>query len=138
MELLLNILWLALTLPAVWMWVRKPVCASQPQRFGHYRPFLLLGCALIVLFPVISATDDLNAIRPEIEESGPATRQLKHSVSSRSAVWIYGSTLFQHMSITPHPGNQPCELVSLASSAWPEVALIRQQLSRGPPAGILS
>jgi hypothetical protein len=67
MELFLNLCWLSLLLPAYLLW---------RQRTSSHRPaappliFLCaLGCALILLFPVISATDDLHVVRPEMEES---------------------------------------------------------------------
>ena len=67
MELFLNLCWLSLLLPAYLLW---------RQRTSSHRPaappliFLCaLGCALILLFPVISATDDLHVVRAEMEES---------------------------------------------------------------------
>ena len=69
MELTLNLLWLLLAVPAIWIW-RGPRTDSAPDLGQSMRRLLLLGCVLIVLFPVVSATDDLQAMRPEMEESG--------------------------------------------------------------------
>jgi hypothetical protein len=77
MELLLNILWLLLAVPAAWLWLRDSACAQSSQRLGYLRPMLLLGCVLVLLFPVVSATDDLHAMRPELEESSLSKRALK-------------------------------------------------------------
>jgi hypothetical protein len=67
MELLLNLVWLLLAFPAFWVWriAKNRPGPSQPSRYC----WLTLACILILLFPVVSATDDLQAIRPEMEES---------------------------------------------------------------------
>ena len=73
MELLLNLMWLLLALPAYWLW-RGRISASAGRRFSSLQCLLALACCLIVLFPVISATDDLRAMRAEMEESVPSKR----------------------------------------------------------------
>src|SRR5215467_1733170 len=75
MELLLNLTWLLLALPAFLMWRG---CRSAPagRRFTAVQCMLALGCMLVTLFPVVSATDDLRAMRAEMEES-PIS---KHSI----------------------------------------------------------
>jgi len=66
MELLLNLAWLLLMVPAIWIWHT----ASGDRKAGK-RPFslLVLACVLILLFPVVSATDDLQAMQPDMEEA---------------------------------------------------------------------
>jgi hypothetical protein len=71
MELFLNLCWLSLLLPAFLLW-RQRAGSDSPLQGRALRPIIFLGalaCALILLFPVISATDDLHAMRPEMEES---------------------------------------------------------------------
>jgi hypothetical protein len=69
MELTLNLFWLLLTVPALWLWWDARLAENRTGR--QSKPSLLiLGCLLLLLFPVVSATDDLQAMRPEIEESG--------------------------------------------------------------------
>ena len=79
MELLLNLLWLLLVMPAVWIWRRQ--CGN----LGSLRCLLVLGCGAFLLFPVVSATDDLQAMRPEIVESGPLKSTLKQGTAEKSA-----------------------------------------------------
>ncbi len=73
MELLLNLAWLLLALPAVWLW-RGSKTATGGRRFTAPQCVLAIGCVLVILFPVVSATDDLRAMRNEMEES-PANKR---------------------------------------------------------------
>jgi len=76
MELFLNLCWLSLLLPAFLLW-RQRAGSDRARRGLALRPIVFLGalgCALILLFPVISASDDLHAMRPEMEESERACR----------------------------------------------------------------
>jgi hypothetical protein len=85
MELLLNLCWLSLALPAYWLWRRGQTSTVQSPHFPHLGYVLVLGCMLMLLFPVVSATDDLHAMRPEVEESNPSkhlARQSDHHPST--------------------------------------------------------
>lgn len=73
MELLLNLAWLLLALPAYWLW-RDARSAHDGRRFNSLQILLALGCMLVILFPVISASDDLQAMRAEMEET-PASKR---------------------------------------------------------------
>jgi hypothetical protein len=78
-ELLLNLAWLLMAVPAYWLW-RRASTLPPGRRFTSFQCLLALGCMLVILFPVISATDDLRAMRTEMEES-PAS---KRSVCQKS------------------------------------------------------
>jgi hypothetical protein len=84
MELFLNFLWLMLALPAVLVWRRHSTSTQssgrQSGRQSLSRFFVLLGCLLALLFPVVSASDDLHPVRAEIEESGASKRAVKQSL----------------------------------------------------------
>ncbi|MGA9389527.1 MAG: hypothetical protein WBV69_03690 [Candidatus Sulfotelmatobacter sp.] len=100
MELLLNLAWVLMALPAYWLW-RRGAEARLAHRVTALQFLLALGCVVVLLFPVISATDDLHAIRAEMEESATSKRAVrqagieKHSASVNrlqglpavSAVW---------------------------------------------------
>ncbi len=73
MELLLNLAWLMLALPGVWLWRHAPACHAG-RRVGAWSALLVLACVLVLLFPVVSATDDLHAMRQEMEESNLSKR----------------------------------------------------------------
>jgi hypothetical protein len=85
MELLLNLSWLMLALPAYWVWRREVEFGRGCERRKSLRGVMVLGCILTLLFPVISATDDLHFIRPEMEESASSKRALKQAASDRAS-----------------------------------------------------
>jgi hypothetical protein len=67
MELLLNLIWLLLAVPAFCVW--RATKSSPATGKQSPQSWLTLACILILLFPVVSATDDLQAMRPVMEES---------------------------------------------------------------------
>ena len=75
MELLLNIFWLIIAAGALGIWIR------QWRRGARWRGLPLqlcaLGCVLVLLFPVISATDDLHTTALVVEASGFSRKILK-------------------------------------------------------------
>jgi hypothetical protein len=83
MELFLNLCWLSLLVPGVLLWRQRTV--STPA-CGPLAFVCVLGCALILLFPVISATDDLHAMRPEMEESERGFRHASNCGCSAHAL----------------------------------------------------
>jgi hypothetical protein len=72
MELLLNLVWVALAVGLfVIFWRRRPA-ASNGLRM------MALACVLLLLFPIISASDDLHPAQALAEE---ATRRASHLAS---------------------------------------------------------
>ncbi|MGD0222553.1 MAG: hypothetical protein ABSF71_09450 [Terriglobia bacterium] len=70
MEVLLNTIWLLVAIGAFLYW-RPEKYKGTPRAHGHDTTFgiLALACALVLLFPVISLTDDLNAEQFTMEDS---------------------------------------------------------------------
>jgi hypothetical protein len=85
MELLLNLAWLLLALPAYWLWSNSRNRAGR--QFTSLQCLLTLGCVLVILFPVISATDDLRAMRAEMEESPASKRSLRQTTTEKASPW---------------------------------------------------
>ena len=83
MELALNLCWLTLLLPAYWLWHSAPARAKGVC-ICRLHSLVLLACVLILLFPVVSATDDLHVMRPEIEEPG-SKRMVRAGAVERSS-----------------------------------------------------
>jgi hypothetical protein len=87
MELLLNLVWLLLALPAYWLWRRE--AGARPGRgITSLQCLLALGCVLVLLFPVISASDDLHAMRAEMEDSSISKRTVRQAGSDKNSAWV--------------------------------------------------
>jgi len=84
MELLLNLFWLLLAMPAFCLW-RYSRIAPDRRKANPFHGLLTLGCLLVILFPVISATDDVRAIRAEMEESPTGKRSVGQSSGEKSS-----------------------------------------------------
>ena len=100
MELLLNLAWLLLALPAYHLW-RDSGCVRAGRRITSAQCILALGCLLVVLFPVVSATDDLHAMRAEMEESQVSKRSLRQASSDGPSCSHWHSTSFLVASSAP-------------------------------------
>jgi len=140
MELLLNILWIVLALPAVWIWRTNPACTRGPRWFARCRPFLVLGCALVLLFPVVSVSDDLQAVRPEMEESSSFAKGIKQSAGIRSTHSTHPtcSYLSHHAGLALlYPIDQPSTVVLTTSVSLPDASFFSPRNPRAPPARTL-
>ncbi len=87
MELLLNLAWLLLALPAYWLW-RRGAETRLTRRVTSLQCLLALGCVLVLLFPVISASDDLHAMRAEMEDSSLSKRTVRQAGSDKNSAWV--------------------------------------------------
>src|SRR5271169_3258399 len=87
MELLLNLAWMLLVLPAYWLW-RRDAGARLVRRVSSMQCLLALGCVLVLLFPVISASDDLHAMRAEMEDSSISKRTVRQAGSDKTSDWV--------------------------------------------------
>jgi hypothetical protein len=107
MELFLNLCWLSLLLPAWLLWRQRTssIDSVNPGQSSGARPLVFvcaLGCALILLFPVISASDDLHAMRSEMEESKRASRHASHcGCTSHAPAHASQPILLSAASLTP-------------------------------------
>jgi hypothetical protein len=79
MEILLNSLWLLVAMGAFLFWQAEGEEGTVRRR-EHNRRFrlLALACALILLFPVISLTDDLHAEQAAMEDSSRAVMKARN------------------------------------------------------------
>jgi len=94
MELFLNLCWLSLLVPAYLLWRNRTASAGSdssarsPAKSPAARPLVFLsalGCAFVLLFPVISATDDLHAMRAEMEECSPGKRGVCQAAGEKAS-----------------------------------------------------
>lgn len=132
MELLLNLAWLLLALPAYWLW--RETRASE--RCTSTQCLFALACALVLLFPVVSVTDDLHAMQAEMEESSTNKRGVRQAASDKVSLWnSWGQNPpagIQTSGILFAPGPQVWRELRSISVILPATA--KQLLaSRGPP-----
>jgi len=135
MELLLNLLWLTLAFPALWMWRHESVHPQNCRRFARVRPFLLFGCVLMLLFPVVSATDDLHALRQEMEESSPSKRMVRQVAGDKSLGRLSKASAVAAL-ISPVrfvPSDESCGQMLVVSVLLPQLAHFHERASRAPP-----
>jgi hypothetical protein len=88
MELLLNLVWMLLLLPCYWLW-RRDAKTREARGVSGLQCWLALGCAVVLLFPVISATDDLHAMRAEMEESATSKRTVRQAAGEKSLAGVH-------------------------------------------------
>ena len=117
MELLLNLCWLLLIPIAFCFWLRE-------SRSRSLQATLALSCLLSLLFPIISATDDLNAMRQVFEESSPGKRMLKRAVNHSFAAGGSNTPPAELNSLLQGlPFNQTCGCILIAHPGVPLTSL---------------
>ncbi len=130
MELLLNLAWLLLALPAYRLWR-----AADQRKFSSRQCLLALACILVLLFPVISATDDLHAMRAEMEESSPGKRSILQAGTERTSGWV--SRQHPSPAALTHPpsfaGGEVEPLEAGRESSSPVATISLPVASRAPP-----
>jgi hypothetical protein len=138
MELLLNLAWVLLALPAYWLW-RRDAGARVARRISALQCLLALGCVLVLLFPVISASDDLHAMRAEMEESASSKRTVRQAGSDKNSAWVNrlqgppaleASAAWQ---VIPEVGRLEVSVLGLAPLLRPRVF----HAGRAPPFSLL-
>ena len=131
MELLLNLAWLLLALPAYWLWsVSRTVPAGR--KISSRQCLLALGCMLVILFPVVSATDDLCAMRTEMEESPASKRTIRQASPDKVSAWKWQSPALAgsaNLLIVNDEDWQQSPAASLSVPAAPAIA----RVGRAPP-----
>jgi len=127
LELLLNLCWLLLIPLAVCIWLRQP-------RFRSLQAALALACLLFLLFPIVSATDDLTAMRQVYEESTPGKRMLKRAVDHSFAARGSNTPPAELNSVLQGLlCNQTCRCIVIAHPGVSLTACATTSPSRAPP-----
>jgi hypothetical protein len=140
MELLLNLLWLTLAIPAIWVWLRQSLPGKRSHLVGGISAIILLGCVLLLLFPVVSASDDLHAMGTEIEESCPSKRIVKQASTQHPRVPITGdgALLVEAVHSTVNPQTEVQGRVFGLSVGTPLHAELCSFGGRAPPSSLFS
>jgi len=137
MELVLNLAWLLLALPAYWLW-RDSRGVRDGRVVTAVQCLLALGCMLVMLFPVISATDDLRAMRTEFEESPSSKRSICLKSCDKPSAWKWQSpaSLVVHSSFSTVSAQEWHH--RQAAPTFTPAAPVVERTGRAPPKTILT
>lgn len=136
MELLLNLAWLLVAIGAIVMWLHQRGRFASTRRRGLLLQSVALACALAVLFPAISATDDLHAAQLAVEASDVARKALRsmNTVSSSSAVdWLHFLPALLLLAVMTVPRRRFIHSVREFFVATLDAAFLSSLTSRAPP-----
>ncbi len=138
MELLLNLAWMLMTLPAYWLW-RQSESSRAGRRVTALQCLLALGCVLVLLFPVISASDDLHVMRAEMEESATSKRTVRQLAGDKLSAWT--NRLQPPPAAAANAAGLPDLEIALREISHPDVPLLMRACtacaSRAPPVSFL-
>ncbi len=138
MELALNSFWFVLALCGFALWLARIQRRRSPAPRA-LRPFWMLvamACALTVLFPVISLTDDLHEQEAVAEDSSArlaTKRSATTGASVRSHKLSSPPALKPHLSVSPVV-HALFDRVPPEEVLFPRPTFLRSLGSRAPPA----
>lgn len=98
-ELFLNFAWFGLALASVLLWLR---CGRRDER-RWYLPLVALAMLVVLLFPVISVSDDLWAVQNPAETDSWVRRNLDHATAPMLLLFtalpaaIFAGLWFSHL-----------------------------------------
>jgi hypothetical protein len=136
MELLLNLVWLTLALPALLLLVRARRFAKDSGQVSCTDAFVIVVCLLVLLFPVVSATDDLLVFGLEVEECNVSKKLVQQSPGPKAPVFGtgMGAPAQLHSAASFAPDNELGKLVSTLTTVVPEYNSVATVGCRPPPA----
>jgi len=97
MELFLNILWLAVALAFLCLWRSRWIHQRREREHAPWRQWSAFVCALILLFFMVSLTDDLHSELVVFEECSAGRRHTTrtvcphHSAQDHAAANVYAT-----------------------------------------------
>jgi|SRR5271156_4463240 len=80
MELFLNILWLAIATAGVYVWRTRWALQPSDRRYAVWAQWAAFVCALILLFFMVSLTDDLHSDLVVFEECSAGRRNTTYLI----------------------------------------------------------
>jgi hypothetical protein len=136
MELGLNLFWVVVAVTSLTLWLRQRSrwsASSQSKR--SLRGLITLGCALAVLFPIISLTDDIHGEQLAVEDSRSSTLKKRVGSESSSDLTRFSNTPARSASSFSISADPRClGEAGLADLAPYRTAGICRCQSRAPPA----
>lgn len=131
MELLLNFAWVLLALPTYWLW-HDARGAATGRRLTALQCLFSLACVLVLLFPIISATDDLRAMRAEMEESPSKISICQKSTDKHYFGKWQSQPALASFSSSQTPTNQAWSVAPTSAFSLPPAPTVAAP-SRAPP-----
>jgi hypothetical protein len=126
---------LLLALPAYWLW--RDCRGVRIGRRSSLQCLLSLGCLLVILFPVVSATDDLRAMRTEMEESPSSKRSISQKSGEKASSWKFqAQPLLAVASILFRISDAHWHFQPVVSFSVPPAPAIKP-IGRAPPVSFL-
>ena len=134
-EYVLNSCWLLLFVPAFCIW-RREVGRVRQEHPRSLACLVALVCVVFLLFPVISASDDLHAMRPEMEESSSSKRALGQAPEQRASAHCHFAPLAARLTpvLVVLPPDETSRWDSHRQEPAPPSAGLTVLSSRAPPA----
>ena len=80
MELLLNLIWISLVPLAVFGFLRNRSVSGHLAGISYRKSLVALGFVMVLLFPVVSASDDLHPTQAVFEESSKKVKRVVAAV----------------------------------------------------------
>jgi hypothetical protein len=81
MELLLNLVWITISLSVFCAFVTRRRSPAWVAQVPYVRALLALACGVVLLFPIVSASDDLHPVQAVLEDASKRVQQAVGSVS---------------------------------------------------------
>jgi hypothetical protein len=100
MELFLNLVWMTLVLGALCAFVIRRRSSTGMAQVPNAKALLALVSALVLLFPIISASDDLHPVQAVLEDASKRVQRAVGTVSpapNSSSVAILSALLAMHL-----------------------------------------
>lgn len=138
MELALNLVWFFVSLAAFalleWRWYQPGIQASVPV--PRWKSVVQLVCALVILFPVVSLSDDLHEQAIAVEESQPRPLIAKAELAKSSGAHSSAAHLQMPIWAEPRASStsiRPIGRVEELLLSTPANFLSRPRIGRAPP-----
>src|ERR1700730_6060194 len=113
METFLNLVWLAVTVAAIWLWRFRWTTSRRNPRHSTRMEAVAMVCVLALLFPVISLTDDLH---PETVAVDAASGKRNACLIAASAAHVRAATLSSGTHMALGTISKPLAAVDLTIS----------------------
>jgi hypothetical protein len=141
MELFLNILWVLITLAGAVIWRTRWTGQARLRRHTAWREWTAFVCAMVLLFFVVSLTDDLHADLMLFEECSSSRRQATCLACPHHSSPPDGCGAAHAWAILPAgPHLEPLAFGTLVLSALGNRELqtsVKRAADRAPPASVL-